>query len=108
MKKSTSFDPRTGFREEFHFDEQTNKATIYREQDVEGQLKANREAYNSHGKRSGGGECGGARHVARIPLVVIERWKTEGFDWFNSTTKEKRAKLNDPDNRFLRVYPGRL
>ena len=106
MKKSEGFDPATGFREEFHFDEGTGQSTVYREQDVEGVIQANKAALNA-APRSGGGK-NGMRHVARIPLVVIEKWKTEGFDWFKATKAEKRAKLNDPDNKFLRVHPGRL
>jgi hypothetical protein len=51
---------------------------------------------------------GGAHHVARIPFTIVEKWRKEGFDWFKSTDKERRARLNDPDNRYLLVRPGRL
>ena len=99
----------TGITEEFWFDDATNKVTIRRLQDVEGQLDFNRQAFNSHSGIGYGDSEGGAHHVARIPLVVIEKWKTEkGFDWFNSTDKERRKILNDPDNKFLLVRPGRL
>lgn len=104
----TEYDPKTGFTEKFWYDTDKDRVTIERTQDVEGQLKFNRACHNSH---SGGygDSVGGAHHVARIPLVILEKWKREeGFDWFNSTDKERKARLNDPDNRFLRVRPGRL
>lgn len=103
----TDFDPVTGFTEEFWYNDNTNEVTIRRLQDVEDQLAANRECYNRNGKGYSDSK-GGAHHVARIPLVVIEQWKREGFDWFNSTDKERRAKLNDPHNRMFLVRQGRL
>lgn len=106
-KIAETYDPVTGIREDFHHDEVDKKVTIYREQDVSGILKANKEAL-THSGRVKNKETGGMRHVARIPLIVIEQWKEEGFDWFHSTKEEKRAKLNDPDNKFLRVCDGRL
>lgn len=106
---ATEFDPATGITEEFWFDEATGKVTINRIQDVEDQLAFNRAAYASHnGKPNYANEKGGAHHVARIPLIVIEQWKEKGFDWFQSTDAERRKVLNDPANRHLLVRPGRL
>lgn len=109
----SDYDKATGITEEFWYQEgnagKPGKVTIRRLQDVEGQLDFNKQAYNSHSGIGYADSKGGAHHVARIPLIVIERWKTEtGFDWFNSTDKERRAKLNDPDNRFFLVRPGKL
>tara|TARA_R110000744_G_C19370310_1_gene562420 strand:+ start:6951 stop:7289 length:339 start_codon:yes stop_codon:yes gene_type:complete len=106
---NSEYDSFTGITEEFWYDDLTNKVTIRRLQDVQEQLDFNKQCYNNHSGIGYQDSEGGAHHVARIPLVVIERWKTEeGFDWFNSTDKERRAKLNDPDNRFLLVRPGKL
>lgn len=104
----SDYDPATGFTEEFWYDDVLNRVTIRRLQDIEDQLDFNKQCYNSHSGKGYSDSQGGAHHVARIPLVVIEKWRTEGFDWFNSTDKERRAKLNDPDNKFLLVRPGRL
>lgn len=100
------YDQRTGVTEEFWYGD--GKVTVRRLQDVEDQLDYNKQCYNSHGNKSYSDSRNGAHHVARIPLVVIEKWKEQGFDWFNSTDKERRAKLNDPDNKFLLVRPGKL
>jgi hypothetical protein len=104
----TDYDPLTKITEEFWFDDLTNKVTIRRLQDVEGQLDLNKQNYNNHTSKGYADSVGGAHKVATIPLVIIEKWKTEGFDWFQSTDKQRRAKLNDPDNRFLLVRPGKL
>ena len=103
------FDPVTGIKEQFYFNETINKVTVNRVQDIEGQAKFNRASYNSHdGKPSYDDSVGGAHHVARIPFIVIEQWKLKGFDWFNSTDNERRAMLNKSENRHLLVRPGQL
>jgi hypothetical protein len=45
------------------------------------------------------------RHVAEIPMSVVEQAMREG--WFNDRAKWK-AFLNDPDNKGLRVQGGRV
>lgn len=106
---SSEYDPRTGFTEEHWYNDTTNELTIRRLQDVEGTLDANVQAFNTHSGKGYKDSQGGAHHVARIPLSVVEKWlREEGFDWFNSTDKERRARLNDPNNRKFLVRPGRL
>lgn len=47
--------------------------------------------------------------VASIPNIVVEQWKKEGVDVFKDEDWEKvRAKLNDPDFKWLRTSPGRV
>jgi hypothetical protein len=105
---ASEYDPETGFTEEFWFDEQTGKVTINRIQDVEGTIEANRATYMGASKDYSDSK-GGAHLVARIPLVIIEKWlREDGFDWFNSTDKERRAILNKAENKFLKVRPGTL
>ena len=105
----SDYDPATGFTEEFWYDDLNKKITIRRLQDIEGQLDFNRQCFNANGNIGYADSQGGAHHVARIPLTVIEKWKKEeGFDWFNSTDKERRRRLNDPENRYFLVRPGRL
>jgi hypothetical protein len=46
--------------------------------------------------------------VASIPLVIIEKYKNEkGIDLMKDKAAMKRF-LNDPDNKFLRVKPGKI
>ena len=48
-------------------------------------------------------------HVASLPIELIEKWKNEtGFDWYTATEKERKAKLNDSDNKAFRVYEGKI
>jgi hypothetical protein len=50
------------------------------------------------------------RMVARIPLVVIAKWRNElGVDYWNPDHQAKvDALLNDPDWRWLRTDAGRI
>lgn len=94
-----------GVLESFHYDDASDRTIIKTEQDVEPILRQNKSAYGSAPSR-----FGDMAHVARIPLVVLEKWGNE--DGINYLAPENRkallAKLNDPDNRFLRTRPGRL
>ena len=104
---SSKYDPVSGFTDELWMDEATGKMTIRRLQDVEGVLKFNVEAYNNHDGVHYN-DSDGIHLVAQIPLVLIEKWMKEGFNWYNSTDSERRRKLNDPEYRKLLVRPGKL
>jgi hypothetical protein len=104
---SSKHDEVTGFTDELWFDDATGKMTIRRLQDVEGVLKSNVAQYNNHTSINYSDSCG-VHKVATIPLVVIEKWMKEGFNWYRSTDAERRRKLNDPDNRKFLVRPGKL
>ena len=102
---SSEYDQATGMTEEHWFDENTNRLTIRRLQDVEETLNINQRQFNDASQRHGDG----IEQVARIPLVLIEKLQREkGLNWFRSTDKERRALLNDPDFKKLRTRPGRL
>jgi hypothetical protein len=102
------YDEFTGITEETWYDETAGTVTLRRLQDVEHTLAMNKVKRNETGKGFRDVK-GGAYHKARIPFMVVEKWlREEGFDWFNSSTKEKRAKLNDPDNADLLVREGRV
>lgn len=102
-----TYDSVTGFTEEFWFDQATSRVTIRRLQDVQGLVDDNQRMYNSHGHNPSYGDSkGGAHLVARVPFSTIERWMTEGFNWYQSTDKERRKKLNE-NKKFL-VRPGKL
>jgi len=110
----TDYDKVGGITEEFWYADNRiqggpGRITIRRFQDVDDILDLNKAAFNSHtGKKPQYGDSNGNHHVATIPNILIEKWMKEGFNWFASTDKERKAKLNDPDNRKLLVRPGRL
>jgi len=45
------------------------------------------------------------RHVAEIPMVVVQKAMREG--WFNDNAKIKQW-LNDPDNGVFRTWKGKV
>lgn len=99
------YDPVTGIKETYH---KTDKGfAIETTQDVQRVLDHNKRALNEDS-----GHYRGANHhpVAAIPYVVLQKWRTElGSD---PLAKHNRkwliAKLNDPDNKFLRLKGGKL
>lgn len=107
---NTEYNPHTGITEETWFDEDEGTLTLRRLQDVEHTLAMNKVMNNAHtAKKPKYSDSNGVHHVARIPFMVVEKWlREEGFDWFNSTDAERRAKLNDSDNSKLLVRPGKL
>ena len=109
-KVQSHYDAATGFTDEYWYDDMTKKLTIRRLQDVEDTLNTNVMNFNSHvGKKPSYSDSDGLHHVAHIPFAIIEKWlREDGFNWFQSTDAERRAKLNDRDNQKLLVRPGRL
>jgi hypothetical protein len=50
-------------------------------------------------------------HVAHIPNIVVEQWLKEGLNIHDpdpATQKKLRQRLNSPEWRYLRTYPGRI
>lgn len=88
--------------------------TVYREQDVEPVLNANRAAFNeapSWRPWGSGRKDVSMRMVADIPNIVVEQWLKEGINIFSpdpDMQKKFRKKLNDPEWRYLRTYPGKV
>lgn len=88
--------------------------TVYREQDVEPILNYNRAVINeapTWRPWSSGRKDVPRRKVAEIPNVVVEQWMKEGINIFSpdpDMQKKFRQKLNDPNYRYLRTYPGRV
>ena len=107
------YDHHTGITEEFWHQpgigDRPGKITMRRLQDVQGQLDHNKAQFNNHGNVGYGDVTGGAFKVATIPFTIIEKWlREDGFNWYESTDKQRRMKLNSPENRYLLVRPGRL
>ena len=105
-------DDGNGFSAKYYWDDdrpEYDRMHIVRTQIVDSVLDHNREAQaNLHNHRSGFGNTG-IHHVAKIPLVQVEKWiAEEGFNWFQSTDAERRAKLNDPKYAKYRTRKSRL
>lgn len=71
-------------------------------QDVEPLLDKNKADFNMVTKSD---RWGDGKLVARVPLVIWDQWTRMG--WTKDQSKLK-ALLNDADNQFLRIWPGRL
>lgn len=106
----SDYDPILGITEETWYNEHEGTITLRRLQDVEHTLAMNKVMKNAHtSKKPSYSDSNGVHHVARIPFAIVEKWlREDGFDWFNSSDKERRAILNNPDNSKLLVRPGKL
>ena len=99
------YDQFTGITEETWYEEVpngTNKIHLKRFQDVDHILAMNKIKRNE-APSNFSQDDGGAFHAAEIPFVVIEKWMKEGFNWYESTTNEKRAMLNKPEWAYLKT-----
>lgn len=86
---------------------------VIRTQDVGAILDLNKADQNDPTFRNGFTESGDMKHVARIPLLVLEKWAKEaGIPkrqiYGKKMTEVIRKKLNDPDNKFLRTGMGEV
>jgi hypothetical protein len=102
FKRVLHHDPLVGITEIFHGSEDGESFTIETVQDVEPLLDLNKADLNNvtNSDRFGDGKI-----VARIPMVIYDQWLREGIAHDETALK---AKLNDPDNRFMRIWPGHL
>ena len=92
----------------YHYDDSEDKLIIETLQDVEPILNANKRQYDVDNRRF---KSETLNHVARIPLVVIEKWCREkgmSYETFMADTEMLKRFLNDPDNKFLRTKPGKI
>lgn len=84
---------------------------VKRTQDVEAIINHNKNL-QAEGF-SGYTPSGDMKHVASIPLIVIEQWARKWGIPMNEIMGPRmheviRKELNDPDNAFLRTGKGRL
>ncbi|MEX3555344.1 MAG: hypothetical protein VB131_01515 [Burkholderia gladioli] len=95
--------PEFGIVQYWHYDPASDTATIESVQDHAAIVETNRRAFNATDERARYHD--GMHHVARIPLVVLQDLMAKGI------TKDPKAMkkwLNDPENRYFRVRPGRV
>lgn len=81
--------------------------TVSASQDVEPILERNKALQNA------GKQKGDFRLIASIPAIMIEKWlNEEGVPVLKMNKHEFnkfiRKKLNDPDNKWLRINHGRM
>jgi hypothetical protein len=96
-----SRDAMYGVTEYFIPSEDGESFTIRTEFDPTDLFEANKEEYNE----AGGRRWDDGKLVARIPLPIYYDWLRKGY---MRDQKKLRALLNDPDNRFMRCWPGNL
>lgn len=105
----TEFNPVTGVREDYYWDEMEQKMTIRNRHDVGDVIESNkRQANNSLDSRYGNEMM---QHVADIPMAVYVQWKNEGVDILENSPEARKflkRKLNDPDYRYLKRTVKRL
>ena len=105
-KELVDYDPMTGMRLYFDYDEVDRKIVLHHEQDVSHMLERNvmlqnEPDYKKEGIRNDW------QHLAFIPDLVILRWRKEGIDVFNPDHHEAvMRKLRDPEYRKLRTTLG--
>ena len=107
----SEYSPDTGITTEYWAWEENGlgKLTIRRLQDTNEILKSNKEEFNSHADKATFSDVkNGLFKAAEIPFVVLEQWMSEGFNWYEATPSERRAKLNDSNFKKLRTRPGKL
>lgn len=81
---------------------------VKRTQDCEPIIEANRSIQNEPQKRAGT-----FRHIASVPMVVLEQWIiADGVNYLALPKGEFerliKRKLRDPDFKWLRTSPGRV
>lgn len=103
-KELFSFDPLTGMRVYFDYDESNDTTVLQYEQDVEPLLEMNKALANDDGYWKQGVKDEFA-HYAQIPNAVIMQWLIEdGIDVYKEEDWPAVArKLNDPEFRYLKV-----
>lgn len=96
-----------GITEYFHYDDTTDTAAIEIKSDVEPTIERNKRLQIDTDGYSNSREL---RHVASIPMVVIEIWKKRhGADPLAKGNEDLLKRLlNDPDLRYFRVGLGRV
>jgi len=91
----------------FHYDWQTGDVHVETVQDVEPILEANKRAFNDNNAKKS--EI--FNHKARIPMIILEKWlKEKGITYREFMVDERIVKrfVNDPDNKFCLLKPGKM
>ena len=108
-RRLLDYDPLTGITQYFHNDEITGKWAIETVQDVDPILDVNKALQNDE-DYSKDGIKKEFWHVARIPVVIQEKWlREDGINIYNKDHWHKvKQKLNDPDYLYLKTTTGKV
>ena len=91
-----------GITRTWHYNDETDEATIQTQQDVTAIVEENKNEFNQVDERAKWGEFS---RVASIPLSLYYELKKEGK--LEDQAYMKRW-LNDPENRHFRTRPGEV
>lgn len=94
--------PELGITRTWHYNDETDEATIQTQQDVTAIVEENKNEFNQVDERAKWGEFS---RVASIPLSLYYELKKEGK--LEDQAYMKRW-LNDPENRHFRTRPGEV
>ena len=94
--------PELGITRTWHYNDETDEATIQTQQDVTAIVEENKNEFNQVDERAKWGEFS---RVASIPLSLYYELKKEGK--LEDQAYMKRW-LNDPENRHFRTRPGQV
>jgi hypothetical protein len=111
LKMRDISDPGSAVVRQVGFDESSRKTVITASQPNEQEcLSFNRALFNA--ERTTSALCPGDAMVlvARVPLILIEKWRREeGLDYFNPAHQPRLlARFNSNEYSALRTAPGRL
>ena len=101
-KRLFSTDADQGITRTFHYDDETNQATIQTQQDVTAIIEENKQEYAQVDERARWGEWS---RVASIPMSIYFQLKAEG----KLDDQEYMKKwLNNSDNQYFRTREGKI
>ena len=106
-KRGTLLDVMPGRHQVFH-EEPDETFTIETRQDAQPIIDANKIKFNNYGDKLSTGKRGDWHHAARIPKDIWDVWLRETNGEVAKDPKILAAKLNDPDNKFLKTAPTNL
>jgi len=98
MSQFFNYDPQTGMREDFHYDESTGIASITHSQDVSLALKKSKEASNTGAADKGIKQ--GLWNYATLPAVVQIQLRTMGIDVHSRDPDMQNRMLKAIDEHF--------
>jgi len=102
-KRIFSEDKDLGITRYWHYNNETDEATIQTQQDVTDIIEENKQEFNMVDERAGW--KGEFHRVASIPMSIYAKLKSEGK--LDDQEYMKRW-LNSDENRFFRVRPGKV
>jgi hypothetical protein len=102
-KRIFNEDKDQGITRYWHYNDETDEATIQTQQDVTDIIEENKQEFNMVDERAGW--KGEFHRVASIPMSIYSQLKAEGK--LDDQDYMKRW-LNSDENRFFRVRPGKV